>query len=837
MKIDSPKKRYLQQSGYTTALFLDKHFSRRRAGEVVWLSGVVAVTFLFLTFFIFPEKKLVGQAIFGGFEIFLAVFLLFGVYWLFLGFLESSRVLPFAEIQNAWEQGRYGAILSFPAARMVRNIADEQNIQAASFWSYVLEREQFLWLWRRLNVPLLDLRQKVQAKYPPDATWSLPDVLRLTWQKALASNHLQIEEADMLIAIFELDKFFQDVLFDFEIEETDLRQVADWQRRRTEELRSRGRFWSRENLLNTKGIGKDWSAGYTLNLDRLAMDITESVFFHPPPAHLYGHGNEIELLERMLVRTAGAGNVVLVGPPGVGRHTLLRALGAKINRGQTLGPLRYKRLLQIDSASVISGALSLNDVVQRIETLFGEALLAANVILVINDLDAFLDPHPEAGRVNATEALLPFLQSRLHTIGITTVQGYQETIGKNPQLERLVSKLELSEPSASQTLLLLQDEVARVERQTGLWFSNAALQEIVNLTGKLIQSLPNPEKSLEILEETAVFVATKLGERVVLPVHVQKVITLRTKVPVEKIAGAEKDTLLNLETILHERIVGQDEAINEISDALRRARSGIRSEKKPIGSFLFLGPTGVGKTETTKALAAVYFGSEQRIIRFDMSEYQEVRSIERLIGEADRKASGLLTEAVITNPFSLILLDELEKAHPKVLDLFLQVLDEGRLTDALGRTVSFVNTMIIATSNAGAELIREMVKAGKNPAEAREQLLDTLQHQGTFRPEFLNRFDAVIIFQPLGDEELTQVALMLLKELNARLLEKDIQINVTPELARSVAKGGYNAEFGARPLRRFIQERIENYVAKGLISGTIKRGQEVEITPEMLESK
>ena len=286
---------------------------------------------------------------------------------------------------------------------------------------------------------------------------------------------------------------------------------------------------------------------------------------------------------------------------------------------------------------------------------------------------------------------------------------------------------------------------------------------------------------------------------------------------------------------MHQRIVGQNEAIREIAGALRRARSGIRSENKPIGSFLFLRPTGVGKTETTKALAAVYFGSEERIIRFDMSEFQDVHALNRLIGDADTGTSGLLTESIITNPFSLILLDEIEKAHPKILDLFLQMLDEGRITDALGRKVSFTNCMIIATSNAGAEMVREMVKNQDIHQGGKEKLLDYLQNQGIFRPEFLNRFDAVVFFNPLSAEDSTKVASLLLQELNGRLAEKDIRIRVTPELAAYVSKLGSNTQFGARPLRRFIQEHIENYIAEGLLSGSIKRGQEVEIPLSVLE--
>ncbi|TSA44633.1 ATP-dependent Clp protease ATP-binding subunit, partial [bacterium] len=695
----------------------------------------------------------------------------------------------------------------------------------------------FSWALGRWNIFLDDFSRAVESTYEKTDVLPLEPVLATAMQKAMSGNHLEIRYADLLIAVYDLDKKFNDLMFARKIGEEDIAEVAYWQRRREEAAASRDKFWDEERLLDVKGIGKDWAGGFTVNLDNLARDITAEVRFHHASTHLTGRGAEVDLLERMLVRGAGASNVVLVGPPGAGRHSVLRAFASRVNSGQTLGSLRYMRILEIESASILSGAANLNEVVGKIQSLLGEAYSAENIILVINDIDAFLDPNPEAGRVNATEALLPYFQSRLHFIGTTTPRGYQTTIGKNPQLVRLISKLEINELSDAQTLMILQDAVPLLERQTGLRFTHSALKEIVKLTGKLIQNLPNPEKSLEILQETAVYAATNSASRIVLPEHVQKVVTLRTKVPVEKVAGEETDLLLNLEKLLQKWMVGQKEALGELANALRRARSGIRNEKRPIGSFLFLGPTGVGKTETARALARVYFGSEKNIIRFDMSEYQEIHGINRLIGDADSNQGGQLTEAVIASPFSLLLFDEIEKAHPKILDLFLQVFDEGRLTDAMGRTVSFSNTIIIATSNAGAEFIRQMVREGIDPSGQRDKLLDNLQKQGIFRPEFLNRFDAVVIYRPLTADELEQVAVLLLEDLNRRLKEKDVQVKITPDLARAISVNGYNPEFGARPLRRYIQEHIENFVAQGLLSGEIPRGSVVEVPPELIQGK
>lgn len=821
---------YIEQSGFKGALFLERVVSKRFAGISAAMSGLTGLVVLFLTI-VFLDQRVNAVKLFGLAEIIFGVFFLWLVYWLFLNFLETNKQLTADEVKAALSSRAYGRALNFVPAQILQKTARNEVIFLKDFFDFLLRGRHFLWVLRRLDIGADKFANQIKNSYQKNPSLPLADVLSLSWQKALAGNHMRIRFADLFIAVFELDGNIQGIFKGFEVKEQDVKDVLYWQRRKEKHLEEDGKFWRRQNLLGRAGIGKSWAGGYTINLDRVAEDLTLSAHFQKIPENLYGRQAEVNLLERLLVRGRGD-NVALVGDPGIGRHTVLRAFASLLNSGRTFPPLRYARLLQIDSGTIISGTNSLSQVLEKIQALFGEAYQARNIILVINDFDALLDSRAEAGRVNATEALLPFLQSRLRIVGLTTPGGYAATIGKNPQLAQLVEKIEVKEPSPERTLMILEDSVPEIESQSNLLFTYSALKEIVDLSTKLIQNLPNPEKSLEILKDTAIYTATQTFDKIVLKAHVEKVVTAKTKVPVEKAAGEERAVLLNLESILHERIIGQEQAIAEIAGALRRARSGIGSEKKPMGSFLFLGPTGVGKTETVKALAAVYFGNEKNIIRFDMSEFQEVHGINRLIGDADAGTGGLLTESVIANPFSVILLDELEKAHPKIFDLFLQVFDEGRLTDATGRTVSFVNTMIIATSNAGAEKIREMIRDNKDPAASREEILDFVQKTGIFRPEFLNRFDAVIIFRPLGAEELSRVAGLLLQDLNERLSDKNIQIRITPELTRWVAEKGHNAEFGARPLRRFIQENIENYVAEALLSGKIQNGQIVEISPK-----
>jgi ATP-dependent Clp protease ATP-binding subunit ClpA len=318
-----------------------------------------------------------------------------------------------------------------------------------------------------------------------------------------------------------------------------------------------------------------------------------------------------------------------------------------------------------------------------------------------------------------------------------------------------------------------------------------------------------------------------------LPEHVAKVVRDKTKIPVGEIEIKERTILLNLEKSIHQRIIDQEEAVKEVSTALRRARAEVTVRKGPMGVFLFLGPTGVGKTETAKALAEIYFGAEERMIRLDMSEFQNVADIPRFIGAPGQE--GLLTTPVRENPFSLILLDELEKAHPNILNLFLQVFDEGHLTDGSNRKVDFKNAVIIATSNAGYQVILQALKQNMEWSKVKEIILDYLFAEGLFRPEFINRFDAVVIFKPLSKENLLDIAELLLQKLRKTLKEKAIDFVITKELEEKIVELGYDPKFGAREMRRVIQDKVENVLAKAILSGELTRGSKAQIDPETFQ--
>jgi len=427
--------------------------------------------------------------------------------------------------------------------------------------------------------------------------------------------------------------------------------------------------------------------------------------------------------------------------------------------------------------------------------------------------------------------LSPYLHlPTFQIVAITTFSGLHKSIEQNPSLLSLFEKVEVSEVSEKETILILENMVPFFEQKYKKFITYPALRDIVSYASRYLPAIPFPKKAIDLLDEVMVYASQYIREQLILPEHIAKIVSEKTQIPVGEVEIKEREILLNLENLIHQRIINQEEAVKDISEALRRARADITVRKGPMGCFLFLGPTGVGKTETSKALSEVYFGSEERMIRLDMSEFQAVGDIPRLIGSPGTE--GLLTTPVRESPFSLVLLDEIEKAHPNILNLFLQVFDEGFLTDGLGRKVDFKNTIIIATSNAGYQIILEALKEKSIWSGVKEKLLDFLFAQGIFRPELINRFDAVVVFKPLTHKNLLDIAGLLLSKLKQNLANKDIEFMVTESLKEKIVEMGYDPIFGAREMRRVIQDKVEDPLAEAILRGDLKRGNRVEVEPE-----
>lgn len=645
-------------------------------------------------------------------------------------------------------------------------------------------------------------------------------------QIALQKRKEKIGIGDLLISLLEFSSFFEEKLVLANLRKEDIKNLVDWYERIEKRISQAKKFWNYENLLKKGSIAKDWAAGYSIVLDRYTLDLRE-IIEKGGFEEVVGHQEEITQVKRILEKEE-INNVLLVGEPGTGRKSIVKAIAQEAFLGKASPKINYKRVLDFDIGQMVTETTSIEEFEVILEKCFEECVRAGNIILVIEDIHNFLRQTTAPGAIDISSIIsryLPFPAFQL--IGLTTYLGLHTVIEKNPALLNLFEKVEVSEISEKETLELLENFVSFFERKYKKFISYKALREILRLSNRYFSDIPFPEKAIRLLDECLSWLSVSKKGNVLITEHIQYVVSEKIKIPLLDLERKEKEVLLNLEELLHQRIINQEEAVKYVSQALRRARVGIELKSGPIGNFLFLGPTGVGKTETAKALAALYFGSERRMIRLDMSEFQEIEDIKKLIGGNERE--GFLTTPVREKPFSLLLLDEIEKAHPNILNLFLQILDEGWVTDGWGRKVNFKNIIIIATSNAGAEVIRQDIAKNKKMNLIKEDLLDYLFREKIFRPEFINRFDAVVVFKPLTKENLLLICQLMLQKLAQSLQEKGITLEITAELKEEIVKLGYSLQFGAREMRRVIQDNVENLLTEAILSDKLKRGKKVRV--------
>jgi len=667
-------------------------------------------------------------------------------------------------------------------------------------------------------------RKFILEKQPKE----LKEILQIARKISKKRKHKKIEPGDIIFALLEHDPVFEAILVEYDLRPDDIKGLVKWYERIQKHIKENKRFWEFKNLAKKGSIGKDWAAGYTITLDEYSIDWSEMIKRAGYP-DIFGYKDEIEQVERILSNPE-INNVLIVGQPGVGTKNIILALAKKSVLEESLPTINNKRIVELKIPLLLAKLTSLDEVELTLEKIFQEVARAGNVILVIDEFHNYVGGEQRPGAIDITGILSSYLPlSQFQFVALTSYSGLHKNIEAHPSLLNFFSKVEVREPSKEETLLMLEDIVFSLERKYKVFISWQALKEIVDLCERYITSLPFPKKAKDTLEEVVIKVVAKRKAWVGRD-DVDELISQKTEIPVGRLEQKEKSILLNLEKLIHRRIINQDEAVNEVVAALRRARTEVVIRKRPMGCFLFLGPTGVGKTETSKALAEIYFGSEDRMIRLDMSEFQNMEDIPRLIGSFEYE--GLLTTQVRENPFSLVLLDEIEKAHPNILNLFLQVLDEGHLTDGMGRKVDFKNTIIIATSNAGYKVILEALKEGKKMGEIKEELLEYLFEQGTFRPEFINRFDAVVVFRALTKENLLDIAHLLLSKIQKSLAQRNIEFIIQDELKEKIVELGYDIKFGARNMKRVIQDKVENAIAQALLKGEIKKGDKFIISPD-----
>lgn len=657
----------------------------------------------------------------------------------------------------------------------------------------------------------------------------LEKFLILAFWETMGVGFSRIEPECLFLALLgdeRVQKYFNDI----KIESNDIRNtviwVKEWSHVRVRLKRPRK---VRHNVIN-----RAWTSRVTPELDRFSYDLTDQARVGLV-GNIIDREKELDNLMRILERTS-QNNALLIGEEGCGRTSIVKKLAYRIIKDQVFPTLQDKRLVVLDIGALVSGAKAGGDLEMRIRHLLEDMGKSGNIILYIPNIHNMAAAGSGQG-FDASKVLSPILsQGIFQVIGSTDYRNYHKYIEPRADFANNFDMIKVEELDEKNTMEILAVQARIIEARENIIMTYGAIKKATELSKRYITDRLLPGKAIDLLSETAVEVRRMGPGSVLRDKDIMEVITQKTGIPLTDINASEAEKLLSLEEKLHCRVIGQLEAVKAVASAIRRVRVGIKQENRPIGTFLFLGPTGVGKTELAKALAEAYYGEDTAMIRLDMSEYQTVESVEKLIGSSsdttESSMGGILTEAVKRKPFSLILLDELEKADKNVLNLFLQVFDDGRLTDNLGRTVDFTNTIIIATSNAGSKVISKIMVSEESSNERVLQMMEPYLLQ-YFAPEFLNRFTARIIFRSLSQDDVVAITKLQLNGL-AKRLEKaqGIKFVADPGAVLKLSSSGYSPEYGARYLQRTIQEKVENLIAVKFLKGEIRRGDVFEIKAE-----
>ena len=714
-------------------------------------------------------------------------------------------------------------------------------------------------------------------------------VLALAGQEAQQLNALKIGTEHLLLALISDEGILSSrILMSLDVLPRQIRKVT-LRRLGVSDIQARQRLGRQP--------GQRTRRSQTPTLDKLARDMTQMARDGKLDP-VIGRDNELRRVEQILSRRT-KNNPVLIGEPGVGKTAIAEELARRMANNEVPEDLAQKRLMMLDMGSLVAGTKYRGEFEDRLKKVIDEIQKDGHVILFIDELHTLIGAGGAEGAIDASNILKPALaRGDLQTIGATTLDEYQKYIESDAALERRFATVQIEEPTENIALQILNGLRPKYEEHHHVKIDDDALKQAVKLSSRYITDRYLPDKAIDLIDEASSMVridaeekgnhqpslTTRLvqlrqqkeaaienqdfdqaanlrQEELTLKAKVDeqqkkaekqsaqrklhttgedvaKIVAEWTGVPLTQLKKSESERLVNLEKVLHNRVIGQNEAVSVVAKAICRARSGLKDPQRPIGSFMFLGPTGVGKTELAKALAAAMFGSEDNMIRIDMSEYMEKYSTSRLIGAAPGYVGydegGQLTEKVRQHPYSVVLLDEAEKAHPDVFNLLLQVLDDGYLTDAKGRKVDFRNTIIIMTSNLGATQLQDEKEVGfgaRDVSQDYQAMASAIRQQLKlhFRPEFLNRIDETIIFHSLQKDELHQIVKLMVAQLRARVAEQGINLKVTPAAIDVVATKGYNPAYGARPLRRALQDLIEDPLSTALLSGNVKTGDNVVV--------
>lgn len=758
---------------------------------------------------------------------------LLGIVLLLAGMAIGWLVLMLAGwslVPYLWLRSR---LRDMPASKQPRNIGDILSLEVLGLLPQDPNPRTIIealagsggakFLANRLGIPI----QQVVQLTPAD-----PGLTESVWRESINIwSHLPertstIPSVVVVAAIIRLNPDCTDILNNLRIDASDVYRGVEWlehwemQARRSSDLKLTG------------GIARDWSFGYIPTLEHFGTNL--SLKYSEGRRSMAGNLMRNRLLVDDMIKYLSSNarrNVALIGPLGVGKSTVVEALADILmdSKSGASSDVKFNQVFMLDASAIISAANARGEIEQLIGRLLSEAYRAKNIILFLDNAELFMSDG--TGSVDLSNLLQPAIEGGgLKLIMAMEEQRFLQIAQAKPALTSALNRIEITPTDDNDTIRVLEYRIIPLEYGSTTLFTYQALTEAYRLSNRYVHDVAQPRASVQLLESAA----QRASGGVVNPSVVAQTIeqTLGIKVGGNLQSGdaqAEKDKLLHLEELIHQRMINQTKAVSAVASALRRARAGVRNENRPIGTFLFLGPTGVGKTELAKSLAAVYFSGEDHLVRIDLNEYVRAEDVARLIADGATDPMSLSAQ-VQKDPFSVVLLDEIEKAHPNVLTTLLQVLDEGVLRDINNRPISFRDTILIATSNAGADKIRQYIEAGYQLEQFSEQIQNELISSGQFKPEFLNRFDEIAVFRPLTKPELLQVIDLILVGINKNLANQKVAVAVDDQAKLALVEAGYDPRLGARPMRRVVQRTVENIVAEKILTGELVPGSGIRLS-------